>query len=375
MIPPRIAIVGHDAGHNPLGRALVLADLLDLVGDVRIVAFGDRLWPPAVGGRPVELLGPPHTTAGLPGAVRRLGAAVRDADIIVAVKPRILSYGLASLVHHRRPLILDVDDLEYLFTRRRLGWLRQFIEPDREPVTRLLERWRRPVAALTVASRALQRRYGGTWLPHVRDRSLLASQAQRSGPATRVRLGLDAAFVVGFVGTVRPHKGLTVLADAVGRLGGDSRLLLAGDLGDDQDVEALATRTGGRLVTAAGPSMREIGAILGACDVVAIPQTISLEAAYQAPAKLLDALAAGRPIVTSDVGDAAELLGGAGRLVPPDDPATLAAVLAELRDNQAMRARLGEAALARTTAAFALERWRATVADVVAPLLVGGGGT
>ena len=375
MTPPRIAIVGHDAGHNPLGRALVLADLLDPLGEVRLVAFGDRIWPPAAGGRHVEFLRPPRTTAGLPAAAHRLRAAVQDADIIVAVKPRILSYGLSAVVRDGRPLVLDIDDLEYIFTRRRLGWLRQLIEPDREPITRLLGRWRGPVAAQTVASRALQHRYGGTWLPHVRDRSLLLPQAREFGPGTRTRLGLDGAFVVGFVGTVRPHKGLAVLADAVGRLNGDSRLLLAGDLGDERDVHRLATRTGGRLITSTGPSIGEIGAILGACDVVAIPQSRSLAAAYQAPAKLLDALAAGRPVVTSDVGDAAELLGGAGRLVPPDDVVALADVLAELRDNPAMRTHLGQAALTRTAEAFALDRWRANVADIVRPLLVGIGQT
>ena len=369
MIRPRIAVVGHDAGGNALGRAFVLGDLLDPFGDVRLFAFGDRLWPPAQGGRAVELLEPPLTTAGLPRAAGRLRAAIQHADLIVAVKPRILSYGLAAMIRDGRPLVLDVDDLEFLFTRRRLGWLRQVIEPDREPITRLLGHWRRPVAAVTVASRALQRRYGGTWLPHVRDRSHFASEARENGPPTRVRLGLDAAFVVGFVGTVRPHKGLGVLADAVGRLGGDARLLIAGDLGDERDVDGLATRTGGRLVTATGPSMGEIGAILGACDVVAIPQSRSAEAAYQSPAKLLDALAAGRPVVTSQIGDAAELLGGVGRLVPPDDAAALATALAELRDSPATRAHLREAALARTAEAFSLGQWQATIADVIGPLL------
>ena len=219
MIPPQIAIIGHDACCNALGRALVLADLLDPLGNVHVVAFGDCLWAPAKGGRPVELLEPPATTCGLPGAASRLRSAIRGADLIVAVKPRILSYGLAALVREGRALVLDVDDLEHLFTRRRLGWIRQVIEPDREPITRLLERWRRPVSAVTVASRALQRHNGGTWVPHIRDRSRLSSQARDEGPSTRARLGLDKRFVVGFVGTVRPHKGLLALAEAVGRTG------------------------------------------------------------------------------------------------------------------------------------------------------------
>lgn len=373
MTPPRIAIVGHDASRNPLGRALVLADLLDPLGEVRLVAFGDRLWPPAAGGRPVELLRPPGSTAGLPAAASRLRATISDADLIVAVKPRILSYGLAATVRDGRPLVLDIDDLEHLFTRRRLGWLRQLLEPDREPVTRMLELWRRPVAAVTVASRALQRRYGGTWLPHVRDRSVLALQAGRDGPTTRTRLGLDGTFTVGFVGTARPHKGLAILADAVGRLGDDARLLIAGDLGGERDIDGLAVWTRGRLVTARGPTLAEVGAILGACDVIAIPQSGSIEAAYQSPAKLLDGLAAGKPVVTSDVGDAAELLNGAGRLIPPDDAAALASSLAELRDDPALRAQLGAAALARTAEAFSLERWQSILAGVVTPLIDAGG--
>lgn len=371
----RIAIVGHDAARNSLGRALVLADLLDPLGEVRIFSFGDRLWPPAQGGRPVELLEAPRTTAGLPAAAGRLRAAIRNADLIVAAKPRVLSYGLAAMVRGGRPLVLDVDDLEHLFTRRRLGWLRQVIEPDREPITRLLERWRRPVAALTVASRALQRRFGGTWLPHVRDRSRFAVEAREQGPVLRARLGLGAAFVVGFVGTVRPHKGLSTLAESVGRLGGDAHLLVVGDLGDRSDGAELAIRSRGRVVTTPGPPIAELGPVLGACDVVAVPQSRSSEAMYQSPAKLLDALAAGRAVVAGDVGDAAELLGDAGRLVPPDDPIALANMLAELRDDPAARARLEEAALARTAQAFSLDHWRATIADVIVPVLRAAGRT
>ena len=265
--------------------------------------------------------------------------------------------------------MLDVDDLEPLFTRRRLGWLRQVIEPDREPITRLLGRWRRPVAALTVASRALQRRYGGLWLPHVRDRSLLAIQAQESGPATRTRLDLNDKFVVGFVGTVRVHKGLDVLAQAVRLLGGNARLLIAGDVGDAHTAADLATRSDERTLFVPGPKIGELGAILGGCDVVAVPQSRSAEAIYQSPAKLLDALAAGRPIVAGDIGDAAEILATAGRLVPPGDAIALADALAELRDAPDARERLAEAALARTSDAFSLDRWRVAIADVVGPYL------
>ena len=369
VTPPRVVVIGHDASGNALLRALVIADLLEPMVDVRVVAFGDRVWGPVASDPRVELLPSPRTTVSLPAAARRLAAAVRDADLLVAVKPRILSYGLAALVREGRPLLLDIDDLEHRFTRRRMGWLRQLVEPDREPVTRLLERWRSPVAAITVASRALQRRFGGTWMPHIRDRADLARAASEEGPATRTGLGLDGTFTVGFVGTVRPHKGLAVLAEAVAGLGEDARLLIAGDPGEPRALADLKQRLGRRLVVAGETSLDKIGGVLGACDVVAIPQSRTPEAAHQSPAKLFDAMAAGRPVVAGDVGDTAELLGGAGILVPPDDPAALAAALGEVREDARLRVRLSEAGVARMAEAFALEPWRARMADVIGPLV------
>lgn len=334
-----------------------------------VFAFGDALWPAARDQRHVEILRPARTTAGLPSAAGRLRSAIRDADILVAVKPRVMSYGMATVVRGRRPLLLDIDDLEYPFTRRRLGWLRQIVEPDREPLTRLLDRVRQPVAAVTVASRALQHRHGGTWIPHVRDRSRMVDDARSGGPTVRAKLGLETSFVVGFVGTVRPHKGLEVLSTAIASVGGNARLLIAGDLPDHRMQAELIGLSDNRLVALAHPGMTDIGAILGACDVIAIPQTSSIEAAYQSPAKVLDALAAGRPVVVSDIGDAREVVGAAGRIVPPGDSAALAHVLEELRSAPGIREQLGDAALRRAREAFSLSAWQETMAEVVSPLI------
>jgi glycosyltransferase involved in cell wall biosynthesis len=364
---PRIVVLGHDAGGNAIGRALVLAELLEPWSTVRILAFGRGVWRPIEGEGAVELVDPPRFTIGLPSAARRLTRAIGEADLLIAVKPRILSYGLAAVVHGDRPLVLDIDDLEHRFTRRRLGWVRQIIEPDREPVTRMLERWRRPVAGLTVASRALQQRYGGAWIPHVRDRSSLAPAARLAGRATRAALGLEESFVIGFVGTIRPHKGLASLADALASLPEDVRLLLAGDLSDTATLRAVQARAPGRVVTVDNVPMSELGALLGACDVIAIPQSRTPEATHQSPAKLLDALAAGKPVVVGDVGDARELLAGAGLLVPPDDTGALAACLSELYRSPSLRERLSAAAIARTEEAFSLGEWRARLAAVLAP--------
>ncbi|MHB8079863.1 MAG: glycosyltransferase family 4 protein, partial [Candidatus Krumholzibacteriia bacterium] len=70
----------------------------------------------------------------------------------------------------------------------------------------------------------------------------------------------------------------------------------------------------------------------------------------------LEAMAHGHPIVATRAGGSPELLrdGREGLLVPPDDPAALAARLARLLGDPALRARLGAAARRRVEAEFPL---------------------
>lgn len=78
--------------------------------------------------------------------------------------------------------------------------------------------------------------------------------------------------------------------------------------------------------------------ILPALDVFILP---SLWEAM--PIVLLEAMAAARPIVVTDVGDNGRIVedGVTGRLIPPQNSAAIAATVGELLDDSALRARLG----------------------------------
>ncbi|GIH24020.1 glycosyl transferase family 1 [Acrocarpospora phusangensis] len=142
----------------------------------------------------------------------------------------------------------------------------------------------------------------------------------------RVRpLPLDAPGpVLACVANLRPEKGQRDLLAAVSRTGGT--VVLAGE---GPEREALA-READRL----GVDCRFLGAIddvrplLYRADAVVLPSLV--EGLSNA---VMEAMAAGRPVIATAVGGTPELLGGSprrGLLVPPKTPGALARVISEV---------------------------------------------
>jgi glycosyltransferase involved in cell wall biosynthesis len=75
------------------------------------------------------------------------------------------------------------------------------------------------------------------------------------------------------------------------------------------------------------------------------------------PIVLLEAMAAGVPIVATEVGGIPELLGGTGKLVPPESPAVVASAIRSVIQNQDQAISLARAGRARLEREFALAPW------------------
>lgn len=113
------------------------------------------------------------------------------------------------------------------------------------------------------------------------------------------------------------------------------------------EAEARALRLG-KAVRFAG-ERRDVPRLLAAADVFVLSST-----SEGAPVAVLEAMAAGLPVVASAVGGVPELVvnGETGMLVAPGDPAALGAALVRLVDDAALRRRLGTAGRDRARAAF-----------------------
>jgi D-inositol-3-phosphate glycosyltransferase len=173
-----------------------------------------------------------------------------------------------------------------------------------------------------------------------------------SAAAARARLGLDAEWVLLFVGRPAPVKGLEVLLQALARLKADGlaradvRLVIVGgdrDEGRDDErtrLRALADTLGvGGWVDFKGPQLQSaLPDYYRAADLCLVPshhETFGMAA--------LEAMACGATVVASRVGGLATTIqdGITGVLVPPRDDAALAAAVASLLADAQRRRSLG----------------------------------
>lgn len=157
-------------------------------------------------------------------------------------------------------------------------------------------------------------------------------------------------FTVGFVGSLKPWHGLSHLVNAFARLQQrvpEARLLIVGDGPGRGALEAeLAQRqlhSVTQLTGAVAPE--QIPDLLALMDVAVAPYPASSNF-YFSPLKVVEYMAAGLPVVVSDIGQLRHLVVNdvTGLLHPPGDDIALALALEELWRSPSWRHSLGRAA-------------------------------
>lgn len=159
------------------------------------------------------------------------------------------------------------------------------------------------------------------------------------------------------MGRLHSQKGLGYLLEATAQLKKQSpvdfRLLVVGDgqLRDDLIAQSRTLEIADRTIFAGART--DVPDILGELDIFAFPSLWE-----GLPLALLEAMAAGLPVVATAVGGTPEVVqnGQTGILVPPGDHQSLAIALERLITEPDLRLKMGQAGLNRIQQAFTDEQ-------------------
>lgn len=212
------------------------------------------------------------------------------------------------------------------------------------------------VARVAAISPAVLARLLDAGVPRDRTELIWSSVRPADLEPTRARAAIRAEFgtpaatpVVLALGSLVRRKGYDILIDALGRATERDLEVWIGGAGAERESLEEAARA------LAHPRVRFLGRrddvpdLLAACDLFVMPSR-----AEGLGVAALEAMTAGKAVVASRVGGLGEIVleQRTGLLVPPEDPAALAAALDALIADPARRASLGEAGRARVFESF-----------------------
>ncbi len=341
-----MVVISPLGSENVLGRALALAELADTVVErVSVVAPDDGpLWP-AASRWPFPVTRADSVDAMSPGV------DLEGLRWVWVVKPLRRSWSLGRALAEAHPgarLILDIDDDDEelsrefvnatLWNRVRVNRLRQ-LHPARVRATR--KEALRMADGVTVASFAVGdqvglNRAGESRVPHPRA----IARTSRLRPPYE-----DGEKHVGFFGTVRSHKGVA----SIGRLLEADRSVI---------LHIFAGSDGGSLGVFRDQIVEHRGdepweSLFDSVDLVMLPQHHSKGGDVQLPAKLLDAMRFGVPVLASPTRAIREIAGDTVLYV--EDWADLGQVRGALESCLRQGGRLGAAARNRFENELSLE--------------------
>ena len=342
----KISILTPDLSNNCLGRAYLLAKILQRRYEVEIVGpiSGAGIWEPVTNDKSIT-----YKSVEMGGRfkpylqIRELAKKI-DGDLVYASKPLFTSFGIGLFIKviQKKPLILDIDDWEMGFNKESNKILSLFRSIKSLVSSSLflygtgsywnilfMEKLAPFSDEITVSNTFLKDKFGGTIVCHGRDTKTFAPK-RFNKDLVREKYGIEKSKRIAvFFGTPRLHKGIEDLIKAISVIEDQDVVLVVVGI-DDRDqysknLAKTAEKTLGRRFKGFGLQPFEtVPEFLAMADVVVIPQRRNFSTIGQMPAKVFDAMAMAKPIIASNISDLPEILDGCGWIVEPEKPEQLA---------------------------------------------------
>jgi len=359
----KISILAPDLSSNSVGRAYILAKVLQRMCTVEIVGplFGKSIWAPVAEDNKFVRFNNKFVSI---RSLKRLYDKI-DGDIIYAVKPHFTSFniGLVKKFFTKKILFLDIDNWELglfidYFNRTCKKFSSRIFFYAKELFKFFLRPWNSffwtvvnekivgYADEITVSNKFLKNKFGGTILYHGKDvRAIDAFSFNKQALKQKYEVSRDCKIIM-FFGTPKWHKGVEDLIEAVCLINeNDVSLMLVGvDKSDAYGkylIHLAEKKLKGRLRIYGPQPAGKIPEFLFLSDVVVIPQKKGLSTVGQVPSKIFDSMAMAKPTIATKVSELPEILNGCGWIVQPDSPRHLKRAILDVLENQEKAGRVG----------------------------------
>jgi glycosyltransferase involved in cell wall biosynthesis len=361
----KISVLTPDLSHNCLGRAYLLAKILQRRYKVEIVGpiLGDGIWKPVANHEDIK-----YISFGIEGIARN-PSKVNDlvnkinGDIIYVSKPLFTSFGVGILskFKNHQPLILDIDDWQMglmsgLYQNLSLTQrVKNLIHSARYPHL-VASYWNNLISEkltwlsneITVSNHFLKQKFNGSIVWHARDTEFFDPEKyNKDSIKDNFEIPRNKKIIM-FLGTPRSPKGVEDLVEAVALLRDQNIVLAVVGLDDDkysQSLSKLAQKSLGERFRGFGlQAFEKAPEFLAMSDVVVIPQRKSPATIGQVPAKVFDAMAMAKPTIATNVSDLPIILDGCGWIVEPEQPKQLAKCIQHILNHPEEAEQVGQKA-------------------------------
>ena len=220
---------------------------------------------------------------------------------------------------------------------------------------RWADRLMAPLTTLTICVAERERTSGLAARTCIAERTVVIPNAVDVDAFPQARHEGGPPLIVAVGRLAEPKDALTLVRALAAVPGRPFTALLVGDGPDRPSIEGEVRRLGLQDAVALAGTRDDVPELLARADVFALSSR-----SEGAPLSILEAMAAGLPVVSSLVGGVPELVvdGETGLLVPPGDPAAMAVALGRLVADAGLRHRLGAAGRERARCRFDLRRQR-----------------
>ncbi len=351
----KISLLTPDLSHNCLGRAYLLAKILQRHYEIEIIGpiFGDKIWEPVANDKGVT-----YKSVKTSGRfkrywqIRKLGKSI-EGDVIYASKPVFTSFGVGILkkLFNNKSLILDIDDWQ-------MGFIKEYYE-DMSLVHRfksliasafclysMSSYWNNLVGEklthfadeITVSNNFLKGKFGGTVVWHARETNIFNPRKfDKALIRKKYKIGKTKKIAM-FFGTPWAYKGIEDLVKAISLIKDPDIILVIVGIDDRNQYLRNLVKTAKKVLDKRFKGFglqpfEKVPEFLAIADIVAIPQKKNFATIGQLPARVFDAMAMAKPIIATNVSDLPEILEGCGWIVEPENPKQLAETVRYVLDH------------------------------------------